>query len=201
MTSTTIPGNKDAEEVKASEGCPICERIWNIQFDALAQLQYNVGKGDEDYLETSGLYGICGKHLRMFNRITSSGISSKLLRYLIRKSLGEDGANGAMNIFREYHRECPVCECLELADMEEVRKIAEVPFEKSTGDFVCLDHLKKVLASTYPANREKILNAYKDSLQRLFDQLKVLETGNYYQVSADVKSSLWRSVEKFSGRK
>lgn len=137
----------------------------------------------------------------MFNRITSSGTSSKMLRYLIKKSLGKDSAKGSADVFREYERECPVCEYLESVDREEVRKIAEVPFEQSTGDFVCLDHLKKVLDSTYPENRERILNAYKKSLQLLYDQLKVLESENYYQVTSEVKSSLWRTVEKLTGRK
>lgn len=189
------------KETGISEGCPLCERIWNVQFDTLAQLQFDVGKEDESYLEASGLYAICGKHLRMFNRITSSGISSKLLRYLIRKSLEENGARGDVNVFREYERQCPICQYLESVEMEEVRKIAEVPFEQSTGDFVCLDHLKKTLSVTYPENRERILNAYKKSLQLLYDQLKALESENYYQAAAEVKSSLWRTVEKLAGRK
>ena len=193
------PMKKDAAE--AQEGCPICERIWNVQFDTLAQLQYRVGREDENYLETNGLYAICGKHLRMFNRITSSGISSKLLRYLIRKSLGEDGMNDINGIFREYDRKCPVCEYLESVDREEVRKIADVPFENTAGDFVCLDHLKNILAATFAENRQTIVEAYAQSLGMLSDQLKLLETENYYQAPGEARSSLWRTVEKLTGRK
>lgn len=197
----TIRGNDADEVTEASEGCPICEHIWNVQFDTLAQLQYRVGKEDENYLDTSGLYAICGKHLRMFNRITSSGISSKLLRYLIRRSLGEDGTNDINGIFREYNRKCPVCEYLESVEREEVRKIADVKFELATGDFVCLDHLKKILAATFAENRQKILEAYAQSLEMLSDQLKLLETENYYQAPGEARSSLWRTVEKLTGRK
>ena len=197
----TIRGNNADEATEVSEGCPICEHIWNVQFDTLAQLQFEVGKRDENYLETSGLYAICGKHLRMFNRITSSGISSRLLRYLIRKSLGEDGTNDMNGIFREYELKCPVCEYLESVDREEVRKIADVPFDNSAGDFVCLDHLKKILASTFAENRQKIVEAYAQSLEMLSDQLKLLESENYYQAPGEARSSLWRTVEKLAGRK
>ena len=201
MTSTTIRGNNADEAAQISEGCPICEHIWNVQFDTLAQLQFEVGKRDENYLETNGLYAICGKHLRMFNRITSSGISSKLLRYLIRKSLGEDGTNDINGIFREYERKCPVCEYLESVDREEVRKIADVPFENSAGDFVCLDHLKKILTDTFAENKQRIVEAYAQSLEMLSDQLKLLESENYYQAPGEARSSLWRTVEKLAGRK
>lgn len=200
-TSTTTRGNNDAAGIEVNEGCPLCEHVWNEQFDTLAQLQFNVGKEDESYLESNGLYAICNKHLRMFNRITSSDISSKMLRYLIKKGLVEDPAHGNGNIFREYANECPVCEHLEAVENQEVRKIADVPFEQSTGDFVCLDHLKKIFAATFPENKEKIFRAYKDSLNKLLEQLKVLESENYYQVAAEVRSSLWRTVEKLTGRK
>lgn len=191
---TRTDRNKKLQDETVNEGCALCEHIWKVQFDTLAQLQFSVGKEDESYLEANDLYAICNKHLRMFNRITSAGISSKMLRYLIQKSL--DG-----NVFREYVRVCPVCEHLESVEREEVRKIAEVPFEHSSGDFVCLDHLKKILAATCPENRGNVLKAYKESLNTLFGQLKLLETENYYQVSTRVKSSLWRTVEKLTGRK
>ncbi len=172
----------------------MCERIWNVQFDTLARLQFDVGKEDVSYLESSGLCGICNKHLRMFNRITTSSISSKLLQYLIEISL-----NG--NVFRVCGKPCPVCERLEAVEREEICRIAGIPFEQTSGDFVCMDHLKKIINATHPENKEKILKAYRDSLRKLLAQLKVLETENYYQVSAEVRSSLWRTVEKLSGRR
>ena len=137
----------------------------------------------------------------MFNRITSSGVSSKLLRYLIRKSLGGDGTNDSSNLFREYDRKCPVCEHLESVEREEVRKLAEVPFEGSTGDFVCLNHLKEVLTAAFPENKRRMTGAYVKSLEMLSDQLKLFESENYCQVSGEVRSSLWRNVEKLTGRK
>lgn len=137
---------------------------------------------------------LCNRHLRMLTRISSSKTSSKMLQYLIQKSLSG-------NIFRVYGRRCPVCEHLDGVEKQEVMKAARDPLKLASGDFVCLGHLKKVLDFSQPEDKEKILNAYRDSLRKLLDQLKVLSAENYYQVAAEVRSSLWRSVEKLAGRK
>ena len=192
-TSTTTLGNNEAAQVEVLEGCPICEHVWNVQFDALAQLQYDVYKEGEPYLETNALYAICSRHLRMLNRISSSKGSAKMLGYLIQKSL-----NG--NVFREFERKCPICERLETFDKAEVLRAAQAPLELAKGDFVCLNHLRKILDISHPEEKEKILTAYKDSLGKLFEQLKVLAVENYYQTDAEVRSSLWRSLEKLAGR-
>jgi hypothetical protein len=192
-TSTTTLGNNNAAGIEVTEGCPICEHVWNEQFDILAQLQFDVYKEGEPFLEDNGLYAICSRHLRMLNRISSSKGSAKMLGYLIQKSL-----NG--NLFRQFERKCPICERLEAFDKTEVLKAARAPLELAKGDFVCLDHLRKILDVSQPEDKEKILSAYKDSLTKLFEQLKVLSVENYYQTGAEVRSSLWRSLEKLAGR-
>lgn len=201
MMSMTIHGNSYEQEGRVSEGCPICERLWDAQLDILAQLQCSVGKEEENYLERNGLYAICGKHLRMFDSITSSQISSKLLGYLIKRALCEYGTSDGEDIFRECEQMCPVCRYLQSVEMEEIRRMAKGRCGQLTGEFVCADHLKGILSATLPENGGRILNAYGKSLEVLRDQLKVLESGSYHQIPGEMKSSLWRAVKKLTGRK
>lgn len=189
----------DAESVP--EGCPICRRIREVRFDTLALLQYNVATGDENDLNIIGVFAVCGKHLKTFDRVASSVVSAKLLRYLISKRLTDDGANGGLNILRAYERKCPVCEQLETVEREEVRRMAHTPFGHMTGGFVCVDHLKQILTAASPGNGPEMLEAFVRSLQLLYDRLRPVDSESYRRLSGQAREALVRAVEVFAGEK
>ena len=193
-TNKTTFGNDEMKNETVDEGCELCEYVRRSEFDILAEVQFNVGNNDDAFLEAVGLAAICDKHIVMFNRVTTAKNSARLLRFLIKKSLEGD-------LLREYPQGCPVCEQLDTIEHEEVERIASKPRDHSDGDFVCVEHLKKILDITTPENRERTLAMYAESLKGLLSQLQVLETQRYYRTEPKVKSSLWRSVEKLTGRK
>ena len=202
-TNTTTLGSEKKSEARGqktengsqrSEGCELCDYVRKSEFDLLAHLQFNVGNNDENFMEIARLDDICDQHLSKFNRIANAKTSAKLLKFLIEKSL-----NG--NLLRVSTGKCPLCAQLDSMESEQIHGYAGNPFENSDGDFVCVMHLEKILDAMAPENSEKTLNIYAESLRKLLSQLRVLETKGYYAAEREARTSLWRTVEKLTGRK
>jgi hypothetical protein len=175
-------------------GCQICESLRNREFDLLAQVQFKIWTEGKSYMEESHMDAVCDQHLGKLNRISTAKTMARLLRFLIGRSL-----NG--NLMRYSREKCPICRELCTMEDEEISKAALGPFNSVKGDFICVSHLEKLLRKVPSEVHGEILHLYAKSLQKLDNQLKVLEEKGYYASEREIRSSLWRAVEILQAKK
>jgi|GEM_PF-4362960 hypothetical protein len=182
--------------LQTAEGCPICEALSKVEFNLLAEFQFNTATHGEEFLDKNNGSYICKNHIQLFTKISAAKVAATLLYYLIEKGKAVPDQPPSTEI-------CPICSKLAQIENSLVETYLTEVDHAPSGDFVCLQHISIIMTNskfTKLTSPDEIYNKYAGSLSRLKEQLRTIQNKNYYLSAPEERSSIWRAVAKLTGK-
>lgn len=194
--SMTTPGPDVFSALRTAEGCPVCQALSKVEFDLMAEFQFNTSAYGEDFLDSNCGSDLCQAHLKLFGKISSAKVTAALLYYLIEKGK-------ALPNMVQTTGQCPICSALTKVEISLVEAYLTEIDHTFSEDFLCLQHMNIVINDSRfikLIDPKKLYDKYSISILRLKEQLKGIQNKNYYSSTQEERSSIWRAVAKLAGK-
>jgi len=174
--------------------CYICNRLDNIEFDYMCNIQYEIIKNDEvksDFIKK----GFCNYHFWSIASLTTQETTASMAAMLIEN-----------NNFNSEN--CLICEKLRMKDEEllnEFIKDITVAFKNANQSHgrLCQPHFRLIMKHFDGEIYEHFSDMQRLHNEQLIKELKSFleKRRNRSERNKDEETSWWRAVEKLVGRK
>jgi hypothetical protein len=187
------------KKMEQSLRCPLCVLTDELEFNMLAELQYEVTHRPEVREAIAEEGGFCEFHFRQFRKIASAKTNALLLIAMV-KRFAEPQNHFAIN--------CRLCSHLENYEDRLTKAISQLLIEESFREYYA-DHsglCKKHVETIQPLISDETVRGWLEDVHRTRMQkeipfLEQVATKSYYDTSRLARGSIARTVEKFVGRR
>jgi hypothetical protein len=175
--------------------CHICERLDDIEFDYMSEIQYQILRDDgvkSNFIKK----GFCNYHFWKIASLTTPEAVASMGMILM-----ENDSN--------LSNSCLICEHLKTKEAEFlnefIRDITVAAFENvdRSERRVCQPHFKSIIEHLDGETAEHFSNTQRLHNEQLLRALKgfIEKRSNWFERSKNEKTSWWRAIEKLVGRK
>jgi sarcosine oxidase delta subunit len=187
------------KKMEQSLYCPLCSLVEEVEFDTLADLQYDVTHRHEVREAVAEEGGFCDYHFRQFRKIASAKTNALLLIAML-----ERFAQPEMHFVVS----CRFCSHLDEYEGRLIEAFSHMltdsSFQVRYADHngLCKRHLKsvRVLVSN-EITRGWLVEVHRSQMLKEIPFLEQIATKSYYDASRLARGSISRTVEKFVGRR